>query len=663
MPTQPSVFHPIRSNDVQQRPFYAYKNFRIISDNHASHSSSGYRFHSAIWKQHPPHIGVTTLFYPSNSMDKTNKHVVWNHIDAKYYRYPYDAGNTFGGSDARRIQKRLFYSASVLTVPYHDVGEKIKAYSVTGSYQIGHEIYRYEDDGAGNIRDPLIDSSSFATSSFSIIHMSFNDEYRNFETADDDPGKGEHRLGVWYGDIDYTFRRNLIKKATVNGVEIEKGVNTTGDHSYSTRKSGLAGKFSTAGGSYIRLPHDPMFDSFGKCDDWTISFWIKKADGDASSRPIISKGGLIEEEYFDTLTSFDRVQTKVANHIVPKKARGHNGPEMVDKLYYQRKSTRQKRYRDRVIPMPDVTASYAKVRTPFMIGVVTTGSAATGQFSSSYHFQSSDGDDSLHISSSVQPNVDIYGTYWDHVCIRNQSTGCEIYVNGTGTQNNGNTSGSLPSLPTANQSDIMIGAFPSASSSGRGKITDTFNSSLRGESLAELRMYEYAIDNNAINSLANRDFKSGSLYQTNVIGNVFYKQGQIVMSSPLGKFHSSSGVFETRNPGVDWGVAYKGTHKIYENNVLVRVPKDICNVSMNPTSTYKPPSGKTKGVCPDNKHQQNVLPGEFRKNMFVSGTAFPYVTTVGLYDDNCTLLAIGKLSTAVQKRDDIDNFFTVRWDY
>ena len=61
-------------------------------------------------------------------MDKTNKHVVWNHIDAKYYRYPYDAGNTFGGSDARRIQKRLFYSASVLTVPYHDVGEKIKAY-------------------------------------------------------------------------------------------------------------------------------------------------------------------------------------------------------------------------------------------------------------------------------------------------------------------------------------------------------------------------------------------------------------------------------------------------------------------------------------------------------------------------------------------------------
>ena len=49
--------------------------------------------------------------------------------------------------------------------------------------------------------------------------------------------------------------------------------------------------------------------------------------------------------------------------------------------------------------------------------------------------------------------------------------------------------------------------------------------------------------------------------------------------------------------------------------------------------------------------------------MFVSGTAFPYVTTVGLYDDKCTLLAIGKLSTAVQKRDDIDNFFTVRWDY
>ena len=206
----------------------------------------------------------------------------------------------------------------------------------------------------------------------------------------------------------------------------------------------------------------------------------------------------------------------------------------------------------------------------------------------------------------------------------------------------------------AGPAPIMIGAFPSASSSGRGKITDTFNSSLRGESLAELRMYEYAIDDNAINSLANRDFTSGSLYQTNVGGNVFYRNHQFVISSPMPMYRSGSGAFFH-----DFDVRYRGTHKIYENNVLVRVPKDLCNVSMNPSATYQIPT--VGDACQTN--QRNTLPGEFRKHMFVSGTAFPYITTIGLYDDDCRLLAVGKMAQPITKRDDVDMNFIVRWDY
>ena len=50
-------------------------------------------------------------------------------------------------------------------------------------------------------------------------------------------------------------------------------------------------------------------------------------------------------------------------------------------------------------------------------------------------------------------------------------------------------------------------------------------------------MYDYRPSDSVIASLANNDFYTGSLYQTNVFGNVFYRNGQVVMSSPMPKYH------------------------------------------------------------------------------------------------------------------------------
>ena len=47
----------------------------------------------------------------------------------------------------------------------------------------------------------------------------------------------------------------------------------------------------------------------------------------------------------------------------------------------------------------------------------------------------------------------------------------------------------------------------------------------------------------------------------------------------------------------------------------------------------------------------------------MSGTLKPYITTVGLYDEQARLLAVGKLAQPIQKLDDVDMNFVVRWDY
>ena len=138
-----------------------------------------------------------------------------------------------------------------------------------------------------------------------------------------------------------------------------------------------------------------------------------------------------------------------------------------------------------------------------------------------------------------------------------------------------------------------------------------------------------------ITSLSNNHYYSSSAYQSSVAGNVFYRSGQVVISSPLPKYHDA---LQDK-----FNIEYKSARTIYENEVLVKVPKADCNVSMNP-SLRKPKS-------------------QLIQNQFTGSAWKPYITTIGLYNDSAELIAVAKLGRAVQKRDDVDMNFLVRWDY
>ena len=126
MPIEPSVFQPIRSRDVTERTFQAYKHYYI--DNNTFRTSSGHTRHTGIYKDWIAD-GDTTYDYPVNE-DDTNQHTVWNVIDHKYYRYPYDPARTNEHHDKNIVTKFLAESASSFTIPYMDAGEKIRPGSV-----------------------------------------------------------------------------------------------------------------------------------------------------------------------------------------------------------------------------------------------------------------------------------------------------------------------------------------------------------------------------------------------------------------------------------------------------------------------------------------------------------------------------------------------------
>jgi len=597
MPITPTVFKTIKSSDVHYaQPFKAYKNYKLTSIG----SASGYVTQSAVYADF--RIDYDGEISYLTNPDGSNQHIIWKSLDHRFYKagkYNYKTQavehKTYASEHFLNVntERTLFHSASTLSIPYNDVGERIKPGSAIVSSSMGVVEITLKDDGEGNLRDSAIATSSFASSSRELLYLTFNNEFRQFDAP----------YGTNFnGEIPYRLQKSH-RSATTENIDINYGVVCTGSfENASGGSSGLSGIFSGSD-SYVRIPHEDVFNRFGKHDDWTISFYISKKNNDVRSKPIITKGGVIEETYYDNNSDQLKIRTKE-------------------------------------ITMPNIAADYSNVRTPFIIGV---SSSATNN--ETYHFQASDGTNALHISSStISTTTDpSLGTSWKNIIVRNSSSLCQIFVDGISS----GTSGSIPNGSTANGADVMLGSFTTSSMTGA-------NAGLYDDRLADLRMYDYAVEDDAITSLANRHYLSGSLYQTNVAGNIFYRSGQLVVSSPMPKYNTGSGLFAE-----SYTTSWKGTHTIYDNEVLVRVPKGNFNTTVNPSTTYTAPfdTSLTKA------QQVGRAPGNRYKSIFESGSAYPYITSVGLYNDKYQLLAVAKLAQPIQKRNDIDMNFLIRWDY
>lgn len=606
------VFRPIKASDISySQPFKAYKTYNVSPETFGA----GYVTQSGVHANFRIDIadadtgeGVGTLAYCVNA-GGTNELVAWKSLKHKYYTDGF--GNLPEHGINSKTERNLFYSASTISLPYNDVGERIKPGTVYLTSSKGPVEMR--DDGQGNLYNLSVATSSFASASFNLLHMSFNNEFKKFKKVKGDIG---------HDYVDYTIT-NHKQSAVAYNIGIEDGVVLdTGSVKIQSRDyytAGLAAKLSGSV-SYIRIPDDRKFDKMNKADEWTVSFWTKRIapviEGNIGL-PIISKAGITPSMQFTTTDGASKTQ-----------------------MY------------DKVTELPNIaSSSFNDIRTPFILGAETTGSVVR------YHFHASDGGSELHITgSSVSPvNADDGGndlSSWDHVLIRNSASLCEMFINGDNQQS---TSGSIPNEPTINRSDWMIGSYYTASFDSMSKYgMDSPNANPCH--LAELRMYDYAVNSTAITSLSDKNYLSGSLFQSPVVGNVFYRNGQIVVSSPMPVYDSGSGLF-TDQYNLEW----RGTHTIYENSAFVRVPKDIYNTPSNPSATYL--TSERVGVGLSAEEQKHRPPGDRLKTMFTSGSVLPYITTIGLYNSEYQLLAVGKLAQPIQKRRDVDMNFVVRWDY
>jgi hypothetical protein len=216
-------------------------------------------------------------------------------------------------------------------------------------------------------------------------------------------------------------------------------------------------------------------------------------------------------------------------------------------------------------------------------------------------------------------------TTWTHVACQKSGSVLQIWIDGTLHASASNTllidtnSPFTASARIDNVDPLYIGGFEN-------------NSNLSGV-LDEIRIYNKSLTSTEIGYLADRT-EGGAFMQTNHVGNVFSKQGQVVISTPDYRFND---IITT-----PYTASYRSTKTIHELGVVAKIASGDFNVSSNLSLTGD---------------------DDITFKSFATGSAFaPYITTVGLYNDAGQLLAIGKLAQPVKKRSDVDMNFLVRID-
>jgi len=116
-------------------------------------------------------------------------------------------------------------------------------------------------------------------------------------------------------------------------------------------------------------------------------------------------------------------------------------------------------------------------------------------------------------------------------------------------------------------------------------------------------------------------------------------------------------------------ISFQNEHIIYENEVRCIVKESDYNLTYNPTILkYKgqyivPISGSNSIMTGSNN--SFILTGSFDSTVkdFATGSSFqPYMTTIGLYNDDNDLLMVAKLAQPIALSSDTDMTFIVKYD-
>jgi len=596
------AYKPINGGGIQLRPFNTYKRWVVTDLNYRSDSN----LHSVI-KGISPEFGEKInvsesisipAYRETEELDNANSNST-DFLNLKHQKIIWSGLNQMFYKHRPRVERDLYATASILSVPHNRMGDGIRP----GTIQI-------------------TDTSMTSSNLESIIIKDIKLDEQHGQLINDGLDTGSYipfgnLIGYWgFNDevvnrtttIDDTIedRSGYLNNAYGKNIKYTDGITTTGDFQLS---SGTQATFNGSD-SYIRVDHNKQLNFF-ETTDYSISLWAilptSQSDDGGDYNWLVSKSGTYKDYGQDSLTNDILRRRNLPTSIYPFDIKVGN---------------------------QNVPSSKGKVFISLSNGLTTVEATS---------------------STAINDNTE------HHILFNKSGSHLELWVDGVKE-----TTGSLPTDVSGsitlrgihNTYDMVLGS--KFLSDGYYEDTLTTTGSLSG-SLDEVRIYNRALVQSEIEGLANNDFITGSAYQTAQVGEVFYKHGIMVVSDPRPLyryvFTGQTGTWdygsevdnendnESNISEYGWRAKYKSTKELHELNILCEVGANEFNVSQNPT------------LKRNNDSESSIL------KSFVTGSDFKnYFTTIGLYNRNGDLIAVGKLASAIQNRDDVDITVNVRLD-
>lgn len=195
------------------------------------------------------------------------------------------------------------------------------------------------------------------------------------------------------------------------------------------------------------------------------------------------------------------------------------------------------------------------------------------------------------------------------------------------------------------------------------------------------------IEDNQTSKVYTDDGYSNLLDTTgSICGNVFYDRGLVVLSKGIVSGSSMGSFF----------LDFRSTKTIYENEIFLSVLENEFNVSQNPTAVYEI-GGTIENTTITNPYKTDG--STLTRKIYTAGTKYirtkqypftssldstkigsfddyvdsgsldptgsylaPYITTIGLYDDDLNMVAVAKLPQPIKSLPDYPLNFIIRFD-
>ena len=602
-----SAYKKLNANDVKITPFEAHKQYTINHTGTGSYGVSGsYSFFQASWTSESK-----DLF-----LDANRRYFQLDHLYYRDFLTTIDDRLDVSDTPYLKQERRLYEKANILSISQKNFGSEIQpgTFTLTGSFS-GSQ-FNIKDDGFGNLYDDnqniLLKSAfdKFSDPRGRLLYLGPVNGFKKYDlTTNNNTGQTLVNPPSYYNesyvyDDSYYLNQLKYKNIKFEGFNIPTAsIWPTIDFSASYQQAQTETLAGNIFSSYIEVTDNTQFD-FNEDFAIIIRFNGPANDLGASDYPFLNQNHL--------MVSGARIYFISKNGEIPKVPTNLEGNAGLS-LSTTRTGSSQIYYDTPSAQFPfELYYEYSS----------SLGGTATPRFV----FKRSDGINTTILTRSATAA----GLNGDFILLQKTGSQLEMW---TGTDQQITTDTTVGNCN--NKSPIYIGSkgiYPNDVSQPQIYTNPPGN------------LYQIQIFNKALSLIEIGLFGIGAAASvrtgTKTVGNIFYDSGIATITHPyylevLGNVSSSD----------SWTATYKNTHLIYEHEITCTVAEDEFNQTRNITT----------------RKIQSINSDELAN--FATGSLFkPYVTTVGLYNDEGDLLVVGKLGQPTKTSDETDTTFILRYD-